>query len=1629
MKKYLQLPALLSLLFSLIITTAHAQLEHIRYQIPDSLLNDQPFTKLDTSSYLSTGVLWDRTIPNLDFLAYQGYNDGDTAEGLDALQAYLDLYYAALDTTYLQSYDSLMALYDQQRYGFDAIPIMTFAFNYQKLKPNAYTNGLISILDSQIVIANPALNPFETKTLWMAGTRFNEVPLKDTFAVVVSGALFFQNSNAPIDSTFTLQINLDNGMGFQNITLNQKIDVYYSGEGGETKNVQLKWSNTTDTNFANMRWKTANNCANIPPAQTAPWPNSTKDFTYLVSTPAGFTFNTVTRAIKHSIEASIPYQSKKAEGKVYIKYRDGAGANPNTFKKPIIFVEGIDLENVFTGYGRIGYIPFINSTKLGTTGWPQLWGCGKVGNLFKAATPYLNQLTAEGYDIIMLDFFDGDDYIQRNAFLLVELIQRINQNKIGDEGNVILGASMGGQVTRYALSHMEQNNLPHCTRLNISLDSPWKGAHIPMAIQTFLDYATHHHNNALARKKLNQLHNPTPKQLLNYHIWKAKNSYRTISGNRQKTVTFNFNNQLAPCPERLTLMQEFQNMGDYPKQCRNIAILNGKNSGNVEYAGGSTFLEHNNDQCVLFEVQNDLFAENTGLSTVAILNAGMGTKKYWYKVNNMVDIFNASSSWRDDITEIDKGIRAGLREYKCETGSVHIRNQKGVFIPSVSALDVGNNNWHYGLATIDPKKPQTSGLTHFDSYIAPFVSETHVLTTSTNMDYLINEIRKGENVLNTQNGNVLTKAWNNPFENSQVSGLDINQGGILYLNANRGIYEGSTWRNSPPENSLSRVRIGAACSPVKVININQGGILELGSADLSLNINNLAYLQIPDGAELNLNAGGNLTIHPGSKIIVQNGGVLKLSDDVEINNGQIIIEDGGELIYESAANLDFNQAGSSLLIQGKLHMKSGAILSVNSNGKVIFDQDIPWITDPSTGSPIRDIASYLDIEPGAKLSLIGANPSFKNQTILEIRKETIFKDDDQDVFDEVIIQNGAIEIAPQAFLFIASPLNVIDAEIRSSDPSNYHGGLRIWNGNTINYLRRVSIKNGLPGVLVSGIGSAGHTEFRDCNIENNWDGLKWNGGFHKVLNCTFSNNLGHAIYGLNLNGTSEIYNSNFTFIPLANISPSASAIDLRGQEGSLLQVSNTIINGFAQGINLDDIDLRAECNTIQNNYIGIKSNNAMVYLNNDASNVIKYNESVGINMLGSASRGSGLYLLEGKNKFQLPFSNLGLYHHVLGQWECFQPLSDYTANMHLNFNFNDFDIPSSATINSLFSMAIVHCTNPSIYYALNVDLSQNNNSGPTCGTNNISDLHPTHAVLSELPSTSGKVGNGSIFNQTPLYQALDQALTKLSFNENIRNDKEALSDLIIILQSPLTNTDSNSQAYLNLAYRAMHQALNQSYQQNQLTNNEGQSNPPITELSDVCDLVDDLLLPLSPIDSMDHASIFQLNLDKVHAYRVAGHYTEALGVLTNRSNWTFNFTQSQRAGYWDCVCRQEDAYYRGDVPAEEFGYGLDLCRQSYAGYTYKRLIPSKETEETVNEELIEAYPQPVIEILYLEPSIELQGLSKVTILNLDGQTLSNTDMSLKDGRFEINMKHLSSGVYIIRISNNKIHKSFKVLKN
>ncbi|MFY7788034.1 MAG: esterase/lipase family protein [Thermoflexibacteraceae bacterium] len=73
------------------------------------------------------------------------------------------------------------------------------------------------------------------------------------------------------------------------------------------------------------------------------------------------------------------------------------------------------------------------------------------------------QLTEfRNYDVVFVNFADGTDHIQRNAYVVQEAIRWVNRNKVNNlatgqrEPNVVLGMSMGGLVARYALAEMER---------------------------------------------------------------------------------------------------------------------------------------------------------------------------------------------------------------------------------------------------------------------------------------------------------------------------------------------------------------------------------------------------------------------------------------------------------------------------------------------------------------------------------------------------------------------------------------------------------------------------------------------------------------------------------------------------------------------------------------------------------------------------------------------------------------------------------------------------------------------------------------------------------------------------------------------------------------------------------------------------------------------------------------------------------------------------------------------------------------------------------------------------------------------------------------------------------------------
>lgn len=118
----------------------------------------------------------------------------------------------------------------------------------------------------------------------------------------------------------------------------------------------------------------------------------------------------------------------------------------------------------------------------------------------------IKELRKKGYDVIVLNNSNyttvntagqsvkidgGADYIERNAYTLASFMKDyLKVNQVGNAQSVLIGPSMGGQITRYALAYMEKKfaetndpNWKHNARLWVSVDSPHLGANIPVGAQ------------------------------------------------------------------------------------------------------------------------------------------------------------------------------------------------------------------------------------------------------------------------------------------------------------------------------------------------------------------------------------------------------------------------------------------------------------------------------------------------------------------------------------------------------------------------------------------------------------------------------------------------------------------------------------------------------------------------------------------------------------------------------------------------------------------------------------------------------------------------------------------------------------------------------------------------------------------------------------------------------------------------------------------------------------------------------------------------------------------------------------------------------------------------------------------
>ncbi|TNE29549.1 MAG: T9SS type A sorting domain-containing protein [Bacteroidetes bacterium] len=1618
-------------LFALTQTT-HAQIIRVTDQVPDTLFSEDAYDQLDTSSWLTTTFLWDRIEPNLNLYNYAGNNDDPIASLHAIKQAYLELEAMSVEPWGKPDYIDYLEMYRSQMRGTDAIPIISYAVQYNTVKSNAIATGLMSYTNGQFTVnPNATSSPFTERTYWSSGLLIDEVPVGETLHFVMPKAFLISNLWSTSDKVVSVQVDADDGQGYRAINWDVPFSVYYS-EGEAEKILRVMFTKANGgVEYSQMSFKTMKTCR-VPVPDEVPWPKITRQIQVYVDSTwydplyewNGQTYYDTIHEVKpylvnkqfpYLLEATDPYLGEKAMGNVYIRYRNSAAPGDKTFKKPIIFVEGIDFK-FGLHYESAGY------TRFGTTGWNAMWGCDDKLP-FELASDYLDSLTAEDYDVIMLDFEHGSDYMQRNGLLMMELINQINAHKVGNEENVIVGFSMGGQVARYALTYMEHHQIPHCTRAFISFDSPWNGAHIPLGMQSALMYMANVVRAAGANELIYSLRRPAAKQMLIYHYDRAMSDFsQTVTLSHATDVLFSFpNGQLAPSHLLEAFVNEVEEMGSYPKHLRNLAIVNGSNNASPLGRAGDQFINYN-ENCNLKHMRAELYKSGRADGWLSRMRLTSINHLHIARSLSIKKVDYVAGSSRDDISTLRLSLWKGLAGLGCPNAHVTSPVSAAIFVTSTSALAVNNGNWEYEIDDIPNFDPTQIGLTHFDGYYAQASNQEHVEVTNGNMNWLMKQLRNGENIIQQAiPSGVLTKTWNNPLENTKLPSIDINTGGTLYVNGDLPRFDGG--HGTAPARGLARVFVGGECSSAEIINLNNGGKLILGDNNsTSTRKNNRAYLHITNGSELNIHAGGELKINDGSKLVIQNGGTLKVSGIGAIaqalNNGLIVIEDGGTLIYEQDAQINLVGQNSILEVGGKIQIGNNAEFTFTGNGHMVLDQHIGQFVD-SVWTNLYD--DYWSFGTNASINLQGSG---SNDVILVLKNGTHPRMSDGTKPASISIRSGLIQIGKDEQFHISSDLTMNSVRVECLNPNQTHGGIRFWNQNaTINNCEFVN--GGSIGALaLFNIGGNKTVKVQYSDFSDNEVGLFVSGEGVDITGSQFENNTTGAIMD---------YVSRSSKVTTSKFKTNDVGLKITGQAGFSINLSySEFSNNTVKGLELISVESSVLTkNQFISNYIGVESYGSVVDISQQSYNCFENNQ-VGISLIGNEGYKAGLYLANGYNRFDLGTHSNGKY--IVGRFCPSLPLSLYQGSQ-INANNNMMPtvqvaaLPGQRCCASIMPVSLTHYSScsgvnnpagsPITLYIPNNLTSITGACGSSPGGTLDDDLYEERAVSLLDP---GKLIFGEPFNKgLPIRDAILEGAAYISRSgEDVRNDELALNYMKAVLGQTGQNWTSQEQKMLDFAYSLAKKAYANLHQYNE---EYTELTVPSSDahLSFLTSYISSELAKLLQNGGGEMDKKFAWNLDQGQLYRVGNYYTEAITQLGSAITWATGL-EYERANFWKCICEAEKNYVDGASNEEEFQNATRLCVSTNPNASFKNDLTSFDDLQgypvgngKIDNEVSRMFPNPTSGKVTVEMKFAVNEALIIQVADLRGHVMFEEDRAAVGMSFTLDLSKLSPGVYQVTL--------------
>lgn len=349
-----------------------------------------------------------------------------------------------------------------------------------------------------------------------------------------------------------------------------------------------------------------------------------------------------------------------------------------------------------------------------------------------------DELRNLGFDIVILnapnyttndyEIKGGGDFIQRNAMVLIALIQEINDQKEGNEELVVLGPSMGGLISRYALAYMEQEGLTHETRLYLSIDSPHRGANIPISLQYLMNYLAVLTDDPIVQEAVDfVLNSAAAKQMLQDHLLGHLLEGSDVDQDPNSLLPIgapNFRNEFQ---------QELNDLG-FPQQVRNVTMINGAIDGTTIGSPGMVVVDTSIEIDALTDIEIVLnftpsAGQNITVTDASSLFVGIPISSFSADAESPAtsDGVDSAPGGTGNISEALAGADNPLLQEFIDA----LNQDEYSFIPTMSALAIETDNWH-GTADLNSSP--------FDNIEASTINSGHVSLTQDMADFAITEI-------------------------------------------------------------------------------------------------------------------------------------------------------------------------------------------------------------------------------------------------------------------------------------------------------------------------------------------------------------------------------------------------------------------------------------------------------------------------------------------------------------------------------------------------------------------------------------------------------------------------------------------------------------------------------------------------------------------------------------------------------------------------------------------------------------------------------------------------------------------------------------------------------------------------